>query len=241
MNIGVIPARLGSTRFPGKILASLAGKPMVMHVYERAKQAARLDDVLIAVDDDQVKTILKRFGANVVMTSADHESGTDRVAEAVAGIEADIVVNIQADEPMLEPAVIDALIAVFDDKNVNMATVVSRDLSTRDILNPNIVKVFLDHRMHAVDFMREMPDNIIGGCYRHIGIYAFRKDFLIQFTKLKPSESEMRHHLEQLRALDNGLLVHAILTDYVICGVDTPEDLDEVAGILDKLELSVTG
>ncbi len=241
MNIGVIPARLGSTRFPGKILAPLAGKPMVMHVYERAKQATRLDEILIAVDDDQVKTILKRFGANVVMTSADHESGTDRVAEAVAGIEADIVVNIQADEPMLEPAVIDDLIAVFDDKNVNMATVASRDLPIRAILNQNVVKIFLDQKMQAVDFMREMPDNIIGGCYRHIGIYAFRKDFLIQYTKLKPSKSEMRHHLEQLRALDNGLPVHAILTDYVACGVDTPEDLDEVAGILEKLELSVTG
>ena len=241
MNIGVIPARLGSTRFPGKILAPLAGKPMVMHVYHRAKQARSLDDVLIAVDDEEVKTILERFDAQVILTSPDHQSGTDRVAEVVQARDADIVVNIQGDEPLLEPTVINALVAVFNNHRINMATVASRDLSTRDILNPNIVKVFLDQNMDAVDFMRQIPDNIIGGCYRHIGIYAFRKDFLIQFTNLKPSKSEIRHHLEQLRALDNGLPVHAILTNYVACGVDTPEDLDVVAGIMEKLELLATG
>ncbi len=235
-NIGVIPARLNSTRFPGKIMAPLAGQPMVMHVYQRAQQAKQLDDVIIAVDDKEVKTVLERFKAKVVLTNREHQSGTDRVAEAVDQLDADIVVNIQGDEPLLDPTIIDKLVAVFDHSVSNMATVASRGLTTGDIINPNIVKVFLGQNMNATDFMRTIPDNIIGGCYRHIGIYAFRKKFLMEFTRLKSTKNERLHHLEQLRALDNNLPIRTILSDYESFGVDTPEDLDMVAGILKKTE-----
>jgi len=232
MNIGVIPARLGSTRFPGKIMAALAGKPMVLHTYKQACKSTRLDKVIIAVDNREVKTVLEQFGAEVVMTAENHQSGTDRVAEAVADIDAEIVVNIQGDEPLIEPAVIDSLIRLFDDSAVMMASAASRNLPVPDLLNPNVVKVFLDQAFEASEFRRVIPDNIIGGCYRHIGIYAFRQDVLLRFTKLPSSVNEKKYHLEQLRALDNGIPIRMLLTDYVSLGVDTPEDLKLIAEII---------
>ena len=232
MNIGVIPARLGSTRFPGKIMVALAGKPMVMHAYEQARKSTRLDKVIIAVDNQEVKTVLEQFGAEVVMTDENHQSGTDRIAEAVAHIDADIVVNIQGDEPLIEPALIDSLINLFDDSSVMMASAASRNLPVPDLLNPNVVKVFLNQAFEASEFRRVIPDNTIGGCYRHIGIYAFRRDVLLRFTKLPPSVNEKKHHLEQLRALDNDIPIRMLLTDYVSLGVDTPEDLELIAEII---------
>ncbi len=232
MNIGVIPARLNSTRFPGKIMAALAGKPMVLHAYEQARKSTRLDKVIIAVDNLEVKTVLEQFGAEVVMTAENHQSGTDRVAEAVTAIDADIVVNIQGDEPLIEPALINSLISLFDDRSVMMASAASRNLPVPDLLNPNVVKVFLNHAFEASEFRRVIPDNIMGGCYRHIGIYAFRREVLLRFTKLPPSVNEKKHHLEQLRALDNGIPIRMLLTDYVSLGVDTPEDLELIAEII---------
>ncbi len=232
MNIGVIPARLGSTRFPGKIMAALDGRPMVLHAYEQARKANRLDRVIIAVDNQEVKTVLEKFGAEVVMTDRNHQSGTDRIAEAAAHIDADIVVNIQGDEPLIEPVLIDSLTRLCEDNGVMMASAASRNLPVSDLLNPNVVKVFLNQAYEASEFRRIIPDNIIGGCYRHIGIYAFSRDVLLRFTKLPPSIKEKKYHLEQLRALDNGIPIRMLLTDYISRGVDTPDDLKIIAKII---------
>lgn len=234
MNIGVIPARLGSTRFPEKILAPLQGRPLVLHAYERACRAASLDEVLIAVDDEQVRQVLEKFGARVVMTSRRHQSGTDRVAEAVAAREAEVVVNIQGDEPLLEPALVDDLVDCFQDPATVMATAAARNLTVAELLNPNVVKVFLDESLQAVDFRRLVPDHLIGGCYRHVGIYAFRPDTLLRFTQLPPGPNEIEQRLEQLRALDNGIPIRAVLTTYAAYGVDTKADLELVASIMEN-------
>ncbi len=231
INIGVIPARLGSTRFPGKILAPLAGKPLVLHAYEQALKATRLDEVIIAVDDEQTKTILERFEARVVMTG-DHQSGTDRVAEVVAEIDARVVVNVQGDEPLLDPQIIDNLVDVFNNPAVEMATAATRDLSVEDLLNPNVVKVFLNQFADAEDFKRLVADHMLGGCYRHIGIYAFRKESLLYFTGLVQSEREKKLQLEQMRALDNEIPIRTILSNFVSHGVDTAEDLELVDDLL---------
>lgn len=232
MNIGVIPARLGSTRFPGKILAPLAGRPVVWHTYHQALKAQYLDKVLVAVDDEQVLQVLRKFDVAAVMTAKTHQSGTDRVAEAVKNMDADIVVNIQGDEPLLNPDVIDCLIETFTDPNVVMATAAERRLRATDLVNPNVVKVFLDHESNAAGFERLVPDATLGGCYRHLGIYAFRKPILMGFVKLPLSPGERQYFLEQLRALENGIPIRVILTNHATYGVDTKEDLEKVAKIL---------
>lgn len=223
---------MGSKRFPGKILAPLAGRPMVWHTYQQALKARRLDEVLVAVDDEQVAQVLQKFDVQTVMTARNHQSGTDRVAEAVSGRLAEIVVNIQGDEPLLNPAIIDLLVDEFEDKKVVMATAAEQKLDAGDLVNPNVVKVFLDHNSDAVEFQRLVPDAMMGGCYRHLGIYAFRKPILMGFVKLPMSPGERQHYLEQLRALDNGIPIRVILTDQHSYGVDTKEDLERVAEIM---------
>lgn len=240
MNLGVIPARLASTRFPGKMLAPLAGKPLVMHTYEQVRQAELLDEVIIAVDDEQVQAVLEKLGAQVQLTAVEHQSGTDRAAEVSAGSDAAVVINIQGDEPLIDPRLIDDLLGVFTNQQVVMATAAGRNLDTADLLDSNVVKVFLNFDQTAVDFQRLVPDNLIGGCYRHIGIYAYRRDFLHTFTQLPPSENERHRRLEQMRALDNGFPVHCLLTDYRLLGVDTPEDLELVRSRLDTKPDAIT-
>lgn len=230
--IGVIPARLASTRFPGKMLAPLDGKPLVLHAYEKALQAKELDEVIIAVDDERTLTILEKFNARAVMTSIDHQSGTDRVAEAVNGMEADVVVNIQGDEPLMDPNIIDQLVEVFNDRSVHMATAAGTNLSYEEMVNPNIVKVILNENMDAVDFQRSIKNQILGGYYRHIGIYAFRSEFLMKFTSLEQTENELKLKLEQLRALDHNIQIRTVVSNYICHGVDTPEDLEIVSALL---------
>ena len=225
MNVGVIPARLHSTRFPQKILALIEDKPMVVQVYERARQASSLEKVIVAIDNEETQRALEPFNLPIAMTDPDLPSGTDRVAAVVRDLEAEIVVNIQADEPFLIPTVIDRMVLAFTTPKVQMVTAVSTELAPEDIINPNVVKVLLDEEQKAVAFRRKPENFEIGGYYRHLGLYAFRKTVLLKFTSLSPTVNERRQRLEQLRALDHGIPIYAVLTDFPYRGVDTPEDL----------------
>jgi len=226
MNIGVIPARLHSVRLPRKILAPINEKPMVVHVYEQALLADSLDEVIIAIDSDDTAEALKPFNVNTVMTFSDHKSGTDRVAQVVKELDADVVVNIQGDEPAMDPNLIDDVVSIFETPNVFMATAASTDISAEDELDPNVVKVLVDQNNIAMAFRREPRQYELGGYYRHIGMYAFRKKALIKFTNMPQTENEKKYKLEQLRILDNGLPIHVLMTDYTGRGIDTEEDLN---------------
>ena len=227
MIIGVIPARLESTRFPRKILFPIRNKPMIMHVYERALKANKLDRVIIAVDSQETIDTLKDYDVEIVMTSSKHQSGTDRIAEAVTDIDAEIIINIQGDEPMLDPAMIDDLVSVFDDETVEIATLGSTVITKEDFKNPNTVKVKIDNNSNAIDFYREIDGNN-AQYFRHIGIYGYRKNILVKFTRLEQSENEQLLHLEQLRALDNGISIRVAMCNFPYRGIDTLEDLKQL-------------
>ncbi len=222
MIIGVIPARLNSTRFPNKILYPLKGKPVIEHVFNRAKQSSLLDDVIVAVDSK--KTLESINCSNVIMTSVKHQSGTDRVAEVANKFDCNLVVNIQGDEPGIEPHIIDNLISLFDDPEVEMASVASTDLHDEDLMNENVVKVNLNEENYALSFIRKnLKDDY--QYYRHVGIYAYRKRTLDLFTSLKQSSSEKKYSLEQLRALDNNIAIKLLICDFNHRSIDTKEDL----------------
>ena len=236
MNIGVIPARLDSKRLPKKILADLNGKPLVVHTIERVFQAKKLDRVIIAIDSQETKKKLEEYDYEIFMTSKNHVSGTDRVAEVIKRIpEAKTIINIQADEPLIDSNIIDDLVDAFKDEKIDFATVVSNKLTVSDLLNPNVVKAFIDAEKNAVDFKRNIFDLEIGGVYRHVGIYGFRRETLFTYTKLDPSLREKKSKLEQLRAIDNNIPIHTIITNYNSYGIDTQDDLDKVSEIVDKL------
>ena len=228
MVIGVIPARLESTRFPNKILTPINDKPMVMHVYERAKESEKLDDVIIAIDSSETEEALKQFNPNIKMTHPDHLSGTDRVAEVVKDMDVDLILNIQGDEPMLDPSIINQLVECFDDELVDMATIGSTVIDNSDYLNPNSVKIIINENGFASSFCREIKDHQIGGYYHHVGIYGYRKDTLLRFTMLDQSINEINLNLEQLRALDNEIQIKVAMTDYPHRGIDTKEDLNQI-------------
>ena len=237
MIVGIIPARIGSKRFPKKILADIDGKPMVVHVAERAKQSKLLEKVILAIDSNEAKQVLSDFDLEIVMTSKDHVSGTDRVTEVVKGLDsAELIINIQGDEPLLEPKVIDGLIKIFDDSTVSMGTVVSRKIGIRDYLDRNVVKAFLDENQNAFDFKRDIYDSDIGGVFRHIGFYGFDRDTLLQFSLLPASKNEIKYSLEQFRALDNGIKIKAFISNAQQQAIDTPEDLDRVLSQLNKIK-----
>lgn len=237
----VIPARYASTRLPGKPLANIAGKSMIQHVYERASQARRPAKVLVATDHDEVYQAVKDFGGQVLMTSPDHPTGTDRLAEvARACPEYELIINVQGDEPLIEPAVIDQLAAAFDDEPelvmATLATVMAED----EYDKPSAVKVVTRRNGHALYFSRslipyprvqlaELP------VYKHIGIYAYRRDFLITYAALAPTPLERTESLEQLRALEHGYNIKVLLTDFQSVGVDTPEDLERVNHIIQEV------
>jgi len=235
MNIGIIPARLDSKRFPKKILMPLNGKPMVVNTVERSLMAKNLDRVILAIDSEETKNALKSFDFEIVMTSKDHTSGTDRIAEVAKGIEeASIIINIQGDEPMIDPKIIDSLINKLEKPFVEFATIISKNLSAADILNPNVVKAFINEREEIIEFKRNILDFQIGGAYRHIGLYGYTKDTLMKFTKLKPSQNESAEKLEQLRAIDNGIKIDALIEDYKSISIDTEEDLKTLIGLLNS-------
>ena len=237
MIVGIIPARIGSKRFPKKILADIDGKPMVVHVAERAKQSKLLEKVILAIDSNEAKQVLSDFDLEIVMTSKDHASGTDRVTEVVKGLDsAELIINIQGDEPLLDPKVIDGLIKIFDDSTVSMGTVVSRKIGIRDYLDRNVVKAFLDENQNAYDFKRDIYDSDIGGVFRHIGFYGFDRDTLLQFSSLPASKNEIKYSLEQFRALDNGIKIKAFISNAQQQAIDSPEDLDRVLSQLNKIK-----
>ena len=237
MIVGIIPARIGSKRFPKKILADIDGKPMVVHVAERAKQSKLLEKVILAIDSNEAKQVLSDYDLEIVMTSKDHVSGTDRVTEVVRGLDsAELIINIQGDEPLLDPKVIDGLIKIFDDSTVSMGTVVSRKIGIRDYLDRNVVKAFLDENQNAYDFKRDIYDSDIGGVFRHIGFYGFDRDTLLQFSSLPASKNEIKYSLEQFRALDNGIKIKAFISNAQQQAIDSPDDLDRVLSQLNKIK-----
>ena len=226
MNIGIIPARLDSKRFPKKILKPLNGKPMIVNTVERSLMAKRLDKVILAIDSEETKKALKGFDFEIKMTSKDHNSGTDRVAEVIESMkEAKIVINIQGDEPMIDPKIIDALVEKTEEPSVEIATVISKNLVAADILNPNVVKAFINEKKEIIEFKRNIFDSQIGGAYRHIGLYGYKRDALMRFTRLETSQNESTEKLEQLRAIDNGIKISAIIKDYESISIDTEKDL----------------
>ena len=226
--IAIIPARLQSKRFPKKILFPIDEKPMVVHVYENVKKSESIDDVIIAVDDDETVKELKKWKVKTVMTALDHQSGTDRVHEASKDKNADVIVNVQADEPFLDYNLVDMLVNEFDDMSVEMATVAGKELSAEQLNDSNTVKVLLDSDRFATAFRRDPVDIESAGYYHHAGIYAYRQEVLDRFTSLEPSTNEQKFKLEQLRALDNGISIKVVLADKVNKGIDTLEDIKKL-------------
>ena len=235
----VIPARYASTRLPGKPLADIVGKPMIQHVYERSAQATIPQQVVVATDDEKVFQAVQQFGGKVVMTSSEHQTGTDRLAEVASKYaEVDVIINVQGDEPLIDPKVIDALAQEFlNDTALQMASVMSI-MDTEDYQNPNAVKVVTDLNNNALYFSRSLlPYPRVAGkanVYKHIGIYAYKKDFLLKFAKLEPTPLEQSESLEQLRALENGYKIKMIKTKAKFIGVDSIEDLQTVNELLRK-------
>jgi len=220
--LGVIPARLNSKRFPSKVIFPLKGKPIIEHVYNKAIQSKLLNKVVVAVDSEQTKNEINC--PNVMITSDTHQSGTDRVAEAANNFDCDVVVNIQGDEPGIDPLLIDQLIALFEDPNVEMASVASTDLHRNDLNNDNVVKVNLDKENNAISFIRNNLNPELT-YYRHVGIYAYRKKTLNLFTSLDQSDNEINSRLEQLRALDNNIDIKLLISDFNHRSIDVKEDL----------------
>ena len=240
--IGVIPARYGATRFEGKVLADLMGKPVIQHVYEMARKAKMLDDLIIATDDERIVKVVTGFGGKVALTSVDQPTGTDRLAEVVNPIDVKIIVNVQGDEPLVHHTMIDQLIStMLDDDSIDMATVIKRIEDTNEIMDPNIVKVVIDKKGFALYFSRSpIPferDAKAKNFYKHLGLYAYTKDFLFTFTNLPKSELETVESLEQLRVLEHGYKIKTIETKFETVGIDTPEDIERAKKVL--LERSV--
>lgn len=228
----IIPARYESTRFPGKPLADLHGQPMIQRVYERARETRGVDRVLVATDDARIRAAVAGFGGDVVMTSPAHRTGTDRIAEAAASLDADVIVNVQGDLPLLDPAMVDAAIApLHADAGLPMATIKTAIRSGEERESPNVVKVVTDRDGYALYFSRSpLPydrDGAAGGAlgYKHIGLYVYRRDFLLSFARLAPTPLEQAEQLEQLRALEWGFRIKVAEVAAASIEVDTPRDL----------------
>ena len=244
----IIPARYGSTRLPGKPLVDIGGKPMVWRVYEQASGASLVDETWVATDDKRVYDVVVGLGGKALMTSPDHPSGTDRLAEAAGSVQADIYVNVQGDEPLIPPGLIDeAIRPLIDDPSLNMATAARETSDPAEIADPGVVKVVLDEKGFAlyfsrapIPFQRDIwggPFYITGGsCLKHIGLYAYRRDFLLRYAKMRPTGPEQAEKLEQLRALGHGERIRVAVTNYESFGVDTREDLEKVRMLISLKE-----
>ncbi len=240
--VGIVPARFASTRFPGKPIVPIAGLPMIQRVWEGARTAKCLDEVVIATDDERIAEVCRGFGAPVAMTAADHPTGTDRLAEAARGLDAEIVVNIQGDEPLIEGFVVDAAVdALLGDPESPMSTV-AHPAPPGAENDPNRVKVAIDRAGRALYFSRapipyardpESPPRY----WQHIGLYAYRRDFLLEFVGLDQTEAELAESLEQLRALEHGHRIRvAVVEGWESLGVDVPEDVQRVERLLSDSE-----
>jgi 3-deoxy-manno-octulosonate cytidylyltransferase (CMP-KDO synthetase) len=243
MILGVIPARYASTRFPGKPLIDIQGKSMIQRVYEQAKKARKLNDVVVATDDERIYNHVKAFGGNVLMTLPNHPSGTDRCYEALTkyGKEYTYVINIQGDEPFIDPSQIDMLAQLCDGKT-ELATLMIPVDSYDVLFDIGEVKITLNNQQEALYFSREVIPHIKGvdkkewhkhyQYYRHVGMYAYRADILEQITRLMPSELEKAESLEQLRWLEHGFKIKLAITDFDSHCIDTPEDVDKVLRLM---------
>jgi 3-deoxy-manno-octulosonate cytidylyltransferase (CMP-KDO synthetase) len=246
--LAVIPARYGSTRFEGKPLADILGKPMIQYVYEGVRKSKLIDEVIVATDDQRIFEAVKTFGGKALMTSPSHFTGTDRVSEVARKLKSEIIVNVQGDEPLIEGGIIDkAIRPLLTDDNLQMSTLMTRIEEVRDWLNPHIVKVVVDQKNFALYFSRSpipfprdlqigrLESNPFGTnrplpkrVFKHIGVYVFRRKFLLHFTGIKPTPLEKLEKLEQLRALENGYRIKVTPVNYQPLSVDTPEDLQKV-------------
>jgi 3-deoxy-manno-octulosonate cytidylyltransferase (CMP-KDO synthetase) len=236
--VAVIPARFASTRFPGKPLADIDGRPMIEHVYRRAAAARGVSRVIVATDDLRIATTVIAFGGTVRLTRPDHQTGTDRLAEVASTLDCDIVVNVQGDEPLLDPRAIAEVLTPFSDSSISITTLYRRIENPAELSDPNIVKVVLDRGGFALYFSRApipYAQDPRGGwppLYRHIGVYAYRRSALLVLASLEPTPLERTESLEQLRALEHGIRIKAVETAYDSIGVDTPEDLEQVRRLL---------
>ncbi len=240
----VIPARYASTRFPGKALAEIGGRPMIQHVYERTAQSTLISRIIVATDDLRIADAVNMFGGETMMTSSSHETGTDRLAEVAAGLDADIIVNVQGDEPLIDPAMIDLALQPFlGEAELQMGTVKTRIKCLHDFLSPNVVKVVTDNCGNALYFSRSpLPffrdkwkdlkdESFCSGkllCFKHVGLYVYRRNFLLKFAAMPATFLEISEKLEQLRAVENGIRIRVVESEFESIGVDTPEDLLKV-------------
>ena len=254
--IVLIPARYASTRFPGKPLALLKGIPVIQHVYQNSMNSRLADDVVVATDSETIFEKVLSFGGKAVMTAGDHASGTDRIAEVARSLTYDIIVNVQGDEPLIQPEMIDDVISVLDDPRASIGTLAVRIKDRREIFDPNAVKVVFNREGFAFYFsrapipyyrdewkghgfdpgVRAEGTSVLSGtdCYKHIGIYSYRRDVLAQLSALPPSRLELIEKLEQLRALEAGFGIRVKETIYETFGVDTPEDLERIEKCLNS-------
>ncbi|NMC29117.1 MAG: 3-deoxy-manno-octulosonate cytidylyltransferase [Pelolinea sp.] len=237
--LGIIPARFGSSRLEGKPLKDICGKPMIQHVYERVQLSKLLNEIIVATDDERIVTAVKNFGGNAQMTSVNHKNGTDRIAEVAKNIAADIVVNIQGDEPLIDPRMIDeAIQPMLEDKDLKACTLCRQILSEDDIQSPHVVKTLFDLHGNALLFSRApvpYPRNReLYKSYEHIGVYVYRKEFLMQYVTMPQTPLEITESLEQLRILENGIRMKVVevTIPYEGLSVDTQEDLDRVREII---------
>ncbi|MGM0470910.1 MAG: 3-deoxy-manno-octulosonate cytidylyltransferase [Bacillota bacterium] len=239
--VGIIPARYDSTRLPGKPLLEIQGQPMIQHVYKRAEEADILDEVIVATDDLRIKEAVLDFDGRAVMTSADHQTGTDRLAEVAAEIEADLIVNVQGDEPLITSEMITAAVQpLLADQKAVMSTLKHQITDDEEIKNPNLVKVITDQNNNALYFSRSpLPycrdQEAELDYYKHIGLYVYRREFLLKFAQLAVTPLEKAESLEQLRALEQGYKIKVAETEANPLGVDTAEDLDRVREIMEAM------
>lgn len=238
--LAVIPARHASIRFPGKPLAPIAGRPMIQHVFERVRQAQLVSRIVVATDEKSIKDAVEAFGGEAVLTRHDHATGTDRVAEVALHQTAEIYVNVQGDEPLIDPGTIDSLVsAMLEDDSMQIGTPCTAILQPKDIMDPNVVKVVRDFEGKALYFsrapipwVRERSGGAVARHWKHLGLYAFRREALAEYPTLPPGELERVEQLEQLRWLENGFPIGVVETDYDAVSVDVPSDIERVEQLM---------
>jgi 3-deoxy-manno-octulosonate cytidylyltransferase (CMP-KDO synthetase) len=238
--LAVIPARHASSRFPGKALAPIAGKPMIQHVVERVRKAQLVSEVVVATDDEAIKKAVEGFGGEAVMTRTDHRTGTDRVAEVAIHRHAEIYLNVQGDEPLIDPGTVDLLAeAMLADESIRIATACTAITHRNDIVDPHVTKVVRDFDGNALYFshapipwVRESSEHLAVRHWKHLGLYAFRRDALLEFPTLPPGDLERAEQLEQLRWIENGFRIELVETEYDAIGVDVPADLERVERLI---------
>ncbi|MDP2321884.1 MAG: 3-deoxy-manno-octulosonate cytidylyltransferase [Acidobacteriota bacterium] len=246
--LAVIPARFHATRLPGKILADIAGRPMIEHVYRRTAAASLVHATLVATDDERIARAVEAFGGAAIMTRPDHVSGTDRIAEVASQLPCRLVINVQGDEPLIEPGTIDAAVApMLADPSLEMSTLCRPLKDIHEFTSPHVVKVVIDLQGHALYFSRapipghqqgpaaafsssQSASSVLSAA--HIGLYVYRRDVLLKLAALPPAPLETLESLEQLRALSHGVAIQVVATDHASAGVDTPEDLERIRQLL---------